>query len=265
MIESFHLYITGKEAYLRRQTGLPWRRRVEVVDQWHWDPAVPASLLRASMGVKKWYRPRLHVYVGSALCKFMAVALPLELHAIDELRAAGQAKMQHQLGLNAADWVFTLDSASPGGKAIVCAARRNVMDRVHELTAKTGLRLWSLKPYVVGIWNVAQKKVRAATPSATALIAIEEDAFTVWMTRAGILDAMNTLGHAREPELVSREMKRLAFILGDDANENIGLALAPSLSSMMPPNAGKLLLRSAYVKENRYADFRDLLFHPGVR
>jgi hypothetical protein len=156
------------------------------------------------------------------------------------------------------DWNFTLDPLAPPAKSVVCAVRRNVVERLEALTAESGLRLVSLTPYVVGVWNAFQE--RKNEPE-SALIAIEEDAFTVFVGSGGALESINTLSHRRESGLVEREIKRLG-ISSSGVRQGIGVALPGSLAGMAQTNPDSILVKTAYLKQDIYADFRDLLFAP---
>ncbi len=256
MTEAIHLYIGGKQVIARRQSGYPWRRRTEPLGAWDWDAAAPSSLTFDQLALPTKRRVNLHVYVGSALSRFMALALPAGLRDLGEQRAAAQAQMQQQLGLNPADWNFTLDPQRPPAKSVVCAVRRNVIERIEALSTQHGLRLMSLQPYVAGVWNAFQERKNAPE---SALIAIEEDAFTVFVASAGALESMSTLYHRRESGLVEREIKRLGMSAGG-VEQEIGVALSNGLAGMAQTNPDRILLKAAYLKEAIYADFRDLLF-----
>lgn len=262
MIETFHLYITATQVHARRQSG--WRQQIHPLAEWEWDAASPASLSFKKIPCKKILRPNLHVHLGSALCKFMTVDLPAGLHNVQEQSAAGQAQMQYQLGLSASDWVFTLNrprSPAEFVSSLVCAVRRPVIERLQELSKDSGLRLVSLKPYIAGVWNAVQAGPRHLAQLESALLAIEHDAFTLFVGRAGTLESMNTLSHVAEPDLIEREIKRLGYSLGRAVQDTVRLVLAEGCLTMAQAHADKILVKSDYLKKPLYADFRDLLFH----
>lgn len=267
MNESLHLYLNGTQALLRRQSGWPWRRGVAPVAAFAWDAQHPASLVFAGLpGLGKTPPGRislprtLHVYAGSALCRFMAVDLPPGLRDEAEARAAAQGQMQHQLGLQPGDWEFSLDRAAGAGKSVACAARRVVVERVRALAQEHGLRLVSFRPFIAGVWNALHEK-RAAAPDA-ALLAVEHDAFTTFIERAGKLDAVGSLAHQRPDDLAERELRRLSYSFGGDAQETIRLLLPEALRTQATAHAGKMPRRADYLHAGLYADFRDLLFQP---
>jgi hypothetical protein len=260
MNESLHLYLNATEVHLRRVGGPPWRRKVEELNASAWDMADPGSLkLDGLPPAGAWRRP-LHVYAGSALGKFMAIDLPQGLRDESEARAAAQAQMQHQLGLQAADWHFTLDRAVAPAKSIVCAVRRNAMERLQSLAQENGLRLVSLKPFVAGVWNAVQRKAAGDGVAQSALVAIEDDAFTVLVEASGKLVSMSTLSHRRESDLVDREIRRLGYSFGTETHGAIRIALPRHLSALAQAVPEKVVLREDYMEQGLYANFRDLLF-----
>ncbi|CDG81984.1 hypothetical protein [Janthinobacterium agaricidamnosum] len=257
MIEVIHLYLSGTRVMARRESGLPWRRRIEPLGEWDWDMSRPASLTLDALQLNHKRRVQLQVHAGSALCKFMTLDLPAGLRDAQEQRAAAQAHMQQELGLNGADWSFTVDAATAPLKSVACALRRAVLAHLQLLSERHGLRLVSFAPYVTGVWNLFQSAHADAT---LALLALEHDAFTLCMARAGQLESISTLGHRCEPGLIEREVRRLALALGTEDRAGIFLAVPDSLSAMLPAPAGAILTDTAYLKKELYADFSDLLF-----
>lgn len=265
MIDSYHLYLSASEAMLRRQSGMPWRRRVEQLGAWRWDASRPASLMLERFAPRGRLRAPLHVYVGSALSKFMAFDLPVGLRSPQEQRAAAQAQMQHQLGLNAADWELALDAGTGVGKSVACAVPRQVSARVAMLASEHRLRLVSLRPYVTAVWNMVRAQNSRATDGGapSALLALEGDAFSILMERSGQMVAVSAMRHGREAGLVEREIKRLGYALGADGQSRIQLALSAQLDGIAPAHAGKIVRNPAGAPACLYIDFRDLLL-PGV-
>ncbi|HYD82135.1 MAG TPA: hypothetical protein VEC06_20205 [Paucimonas sp.] len=262
MNESMHLYVTGRRVLARRKSGVLRWQRVEPAGEWAWDTANPASLRFGEPDAAgKGRRTDLHVYVGSALSKFLVLDLPAGLRDRDESRAAAQAQIQHQLGLHGADWVFALDLAPAPAKSVVCAVPRDFMERIRELARERNLRLVSLRPYVSGVWNAFRQDDASAHP---VLMAVEEDAFTLLVARQGVLQSMSSLRHGRESDLIEREIKRVELSVGADARRHIRLALPPDLLAMAGTNADKLLRQADGTKSGLHADFRDLLFAAAV-
>lgn len=257
MTDSFHLYLNGRQAWLRRRTGWPWRQTVSALGQWDWDAAAPATLTLAPALAKG---GRLHVYFGSALCRFGAVVLPAGLGDDAEQLAVAGAHMQVQLGLAPADWTLTLDAAAgPDGKANICAVRRTLLARLETLAREHDLRLVSATPFVTGVWNAFDQRRPAQLQGDHALVAVEDDAFTLITARAGALASLSSLSHGCEPELLGRELKRLALSMGGNG-EPIRLALSSAVAPMGQAYGSKVLKRADFCAPALQADFRDLLF-----
>jgi hypothetical protein len=259
MTDSYHLYLTGTQVFARHETGL-LRRRIEPLATWNWDAAEPSSLTFEPLGRSSARRANLHVYTGSALSKFTTMDLPAGLRDMDERRAAAQAHLHQQLGLHAAEWTCTLDPAAPSGKAVICALRRGVIERLRELSGANVLRLVSLRPYVAGVWNAFARNCLAQS----ALMAIEHDAFTLLVARGGVVESISGLSHRRENDLLEREIKRMAFSTGASAQEHLRLALPDTLLPMAHAHAEKIILKADYLSKAMYPDFRDLLFCAGM-
>lgn len=259
MIDSYHLFISEKGMLLRRQSGMLWWRRVEAQGAWHCDAGHPASLQLARLMVKKKWRSHLHVYVSSGLCKFMAINLPSGLKNDEERRAAGQAQMQHQLGLSVAEWVCAVDVAAAHGKSVVCALRISLLDGIRALAVANNFQLVSVKPFVAGIWNEARALGKSATGVAV-LMVVENTAFTVMLARDGIVESINALTHDNEPDLVEREIRRVGLALGTDAADSIQLALLADTQAFTGIQASRILRRRGSTRHALYPDFRDLAF-----
>ncbi|QKY11972.1 hypothetical protein [Janthinobacterium lividum] len=263
MIDAYHIYLNASEVMLRRQTGWGRWRRVEEIARWPWKAATPASLNFDALKLRKRRYATLAVHVGSALGKFMMLQLPPGLQGEQEERAAAEAQMQHQLGLNPGQWEFTLDHMPARGKVVACALRADIGARLRQLANENGLRLLSIRPYVAGVWNAMQLR-RAppapALPGDRAVIMIERDAFTIAIEKDGAMNAMSAMTHHREPDMINREMRRMAYSLGEDVQQHICLAVAGELLPLAQLHAEKVLKLDDYLQPVLYADFRDLLF-----
>ncbi|MES2298131.1 MAG: hypothetical protein V4582_13885 [Pseudomonadota bacterium] len=259
MSNSYHLYLTSSQAFLRTRSGMPWSRTIAQLGEWRWDASAPASLQLPIAKSPARRRPQLHVYAGSGLCKFMTLALPSGLRDHDERTALVQAQMQRQLGINGSDWEFTFDTGPAEVNTIACALRRPVLERIHELSTEYGLRLMSVKPFVAGVWNAFRNRHASPPEAESVLIAIEDDAYTVLVARSTTLKAMSTLSHRGEHGLVEREVKRLGLSAGANAHD-IRLAISQSVTSLAKDRATMILQKRDYLQLALYPDFRDLLF-----
>lgn len=267
MIDAYHVYLSASVVLVRRQTGF-WRwRRIEELARWQWDAGVPASLDFGALPLRARRHATLSVYAGSALGKFMALDLPAGLSGEHEERAAAQAQMQHQLGLNPAQWEFTLDRVPAPGKSVACALRADVVARVRQLARERGLRLLSIRPFVAGVWNAVQRRrtPAAAASGASALMAVESDAYTIVIENDGVLESMSALSHRREADVVNRELRRMAYAPGADAQRQIRLAVSGDSVGLALAHADKIVARGDYLRHALYADFRDLLFQDTVQ
>lgn len=242
---------------VRRQSGLLWRRKMTDIAEWNWDSKIPSSLIFDQITeIRKW--STLSVYLGSSLCKFMAFDLPVGVTDLNEQKSVAQARMQQQLGLTPGEWIFTLDAITTPNKSIACAIRRDVIDQLKKIAAEKKWRLISLQPYVCNIWNTFQEK-HAAIPQ-SALLTIEKDALTVIASASNFIGSISTLTYSGEDKIIEREIKRLSLSLGKDGEQQIYLAHAEKNHSFASISSSNLMSKKNYLKQSRYADFRDLLF-----
>jgi hypothetical protein len=262
MIDSYHLYISETRLLLRRRRGFLWWRKVSAAGEWHWDAAKPSSLQLEQLRPATKWRADLHVVVGSGLCKFMALSLPPGLDSAEEQRAAGQAQFQHQLGLDPSEWQCAIDVAAAPGKSVLCAVRISMLERIRTLSQANGFRLVSFKPFVAGVWNAALALRHASGAGESVLLVVENEAFTVLIDRAGDLASINALAHAGEADLVEREIRRVGFSLGSDAEDSVRLALSPDMLALGQDHPQRLLTLPGRAAGELHADFRDLSFAP---
>jgi hypothetical protein len=257
MISSYHLYLTGTKASLRSQTGLS--QRIKEVAHWQWDGNDPSSL-ELVPDIAGRFGTGLHVYVGSALSQFIALELPNGLLNIEEQRVAAKAQMQSQLGLNVGEWDFAISLQHGSNTVIVCAVRRNLLERVRELARGLRLRLVSFRPYIVGVWDSVQTHQRSNSVSSFVLLALEDDAFTVFVAEDYGIIAMNSMQHTRETGLVDREIKRLGYTLPIETLNKICIAIPGGGVGLAAGHLNNLVSNSEFLARPIYADFRDLLF-----
>lgn len=265
MIDAYHMYLTASEVRVRRQTGWGYWRRVEELASWQWNAGSPESLTFEPLVLRKHRYATLVVHVGSALSKFMILELPVGLQNEQEEQAAAQAQMQHQLGLSLGQWEYTLDQLPVRGKVVVCALRADIGMRLRQLASARGLRLFSLRPYVVGVWNAMQQRHGSPAPvsdGGRALMMVETDAFTIVIEKNGTMKAMSAMAHRREADVINREIRRMAYSLDENAQGSIRLAVVGEILPQVQSHTEKVLRCNDYLEPILYADFRDLLFQP---
>ncbi|MBJ7308991.1 hypothetical protein ACFOLJ_06355 [Rugamonas sp. CCM 8940] len=251
-----HLYLTGSKGYVRRHAGWGWRRRTELLGQFDWHAGAPLDL---APWLGRHWRTSLHVHLGSALCRLMALEIPAGAKDAAEAQAIASASLQHEFGLGAAQWLCTVERAPAGQKSAVCAMRRELLERLRAAAPGPQLRLVSVKPLLAGVWSALPRR-GGADASPSALLAVEEDAFTVVVTQAGKLLAMHALPHRGEADLVERELRRLGHSYGMAMETRVGLALARGQQGLLGEHHRLLLSGREHLRRRHYADFRDVLF-----
>jgi len=258
MIETFSLYLTAHEAYLRRTTGYFGRGRIEDVGQWEWNFLEPLSLnldvVAQPMGSKS---RSLHVYLGSALCNFVVGELPDNVRN-RESSAVASAQMAHRLGLTHSEWEFTSQTARGGRKTFTCALRRDAAERIRFLAAAHRLRLVSMRPFAANLWNECTRTHGFASELDVALIAVEEDTFTTLVAKDRSLQSINRFFHRRESDVVTREVNRLQLSYGMD--QKIGVALSAKLRPSLDHQGANVIQVYRSRTHRRRLDFGDLMF-----
>lgn len=259
MTDTFHLYLNGRRALCRRQSGLPWKRLLVELPEWSWNSQDPASLAFSLPDADKRRRAPLHVYLGSALCKFMIVEIAEGVVDVRERGLIAEARMRRHLGLDPEEWRCTVDVGKKLGKAIVCAIHSDLMARIEALATLHGLKLVSLRPYASGLWNMLSGSAHNMSDTHTGLLAVEDDAFTVFLAQSGALISMNALMHNGEPDLVERELKRIGLSAGPQMREGIRLALSNEFARKTMFDRERMLDRQSNQAGILACDFRDLL------
>ncbi|PHV04666.1 hypothetical protein CSQ96_24560 [Janthinobacterium sp. BJB412] len=252
-----HLYLTESRGYVRRHAGWGWRRRTESLGQFDWHAGAPLEL---APWLGRHWRTSLHVHLGAALCRLVALEIPAGAKDAAEAQAVASASLQHEFGLASAEWLCTLERAPAGEKSAVCAIRRDLLERLRTAAAAAPRsRLVSVKPLLAGVWAALPQRSEAeAAPSA--LLAVEEDAFTVVVTQAGKLLAMHSLPHRGEADLVERQVRRLGQSYGTAMEARIHLALAQGRQGLLGDHHRLLLSGREHLRRQYYPDFRDVLF-----
>jgi hypothetical protein len=262
MNSAFHLYLSGQEAMLRRESGF-WQRKVEELARWRWNQAEPASFDLPDLPEAGKGRAGLHVYPGSALCRLMVVPCPPRLRDQAERNAVAAAQMSSQLGLNVGDWCFTTSLDADQGKLFVCAMRQALLERLRETAARKRLKLRVVAPYAQAVWN-ALAASRDGDGKLRSLIVVEPDALAVFSAKGRLLQTMGTLFHRRESGLVEREVSR-ARLMSGEAEHEVGVALLAGVGDLVPAQGHADILSDELVGRRLYADFRDLAFMEGSR
>ena len=261
MTESLHLYLTNSKVYARKKTGLFWKAHIENIGEWDWSSRLPETL-PLHLVIEKSNSKRLtqvYVYLGAALCKLMVVDLPPNLRDNSEKTVAAHAYMMQKLGLNIADWRSTIDATHGNRKAVVCAAQQSLLLCIEKMALAQSINVASISPYFRGVWNIFQKK--RTVKKRTALLALENDAFTIAIASNGVIDSVSTLMHQGESNIFDREIKRLHVSLGNDDQTEIFLACTETLVGKIPLNfTQNLLLAKDFQNHSIWMDFSDLMF-----
>jgi hypothetical protein len=258
MTESLHLYLNSSTCLLRRRAGWPWKRRVSALGQFDWTADDLASL-RLTLPVRGTRRnASLHVVLGAALCKFMIVEVPVQLIDPVERALVGAASMRRHFGLLAGEWECTADIRPAAGQAIVCAVRISLIEHLRALAATHGLRLKSVRPYATVLWDaVCAQRVDG---DETGLLAVEDDAFTVIMARAGKVVSVHALQHHDAAGLPERELRRIGLSAGPTMRSAMWLAVSANLACSADIDQDRLLRHPDELSE----EFKDLLMSPRV-
>lgn len=254
MNDSWHLYLTQTSACLRRAHGWP-RRHLEDHPECEWDGDDPASLRHLQIPAQRKRRP-LHVYLGSSLTKWARV--DLRLRDPRERQIAAQACLESNFGIAPVEWTCVPAPYRKHGGSVVCAMQRNLLEHLAQASRASGLELVSIKPFVQSVWNTF---VRKMPPPAT-LVTIERDAFTIIVADRQDIALVNAYRYQGGPELVQRELRRLACGDSRDALRRIHVGGAATARHIARQGDVSFTLarKDTYLERDRYEDFRDLGF-----
>jgi hypothetical protein len=200
----------------------------------------------------------LHVYLGAALCKLMALNIPAPGLDRGEAQVIALATLQHELGLSPGEWDCALDVAYGAGKSPACATRRGLLDRLRTAALQGGYRLVSVRPLAACLWNTAREQPGWRDAASKALLSVEDDAFSVLVEHAGGLLSVLTLPHNGEPGLVERELRRISYAVEGDIPVDARLALCNDRLHLLCRQQRRLSLTPG--GGALFADFRDLFF-----
>jgi hypothetical protein len=234
MNESYHLYLTGSRARLRRVSGWPWRRYVAETGDWAWDAA--SGLACPEELPQSRFRQPLYVLAGSAFCRFLVVDLPASVRNAAEARIVGQSQMEAELGMEPGEWRYAVCARQDGQQAVACAVRETLYRQVEQFAQARNLRLASLRPLFETVWNEGLQK---NAPDRT-LIFIEDDAYAVSCMEAGRITSIGSFVHGGDREGARRAVRRQ--LIGSEV-----------------PDQGAIQVRQVAAADGiLQADFRDL-------
>jgi len=258
MNNSYHLYVTGTDLVLRRETGYLRWRRIETVAEYAWQKDASLSSIFEGIQMASFGKAKLSVHVGSAWVKFITVALPAALKDRIEVNAAAHAQMQLHLGLDGREWVSTCDLVATPGKSIVCSVRRSLVEQLHLLAETHRLNLVSIRPFAAAVWNAAAN-IKGGSDSEFALMVIERDAMALFYEKDGALQSITSSSHHRQADVIEREINRVGYSFGPQAEENLRIAIAPSSAALAAAHSARFLDHDNWLEQRLYPDFRDLL------
>ncbi|MCU6498274.1 hypothetical protein LPN04_10765 [Rugamonas sp. A1-17] len=269
MIDTLHIYLTSRHAYVRRQSGWPWKAGIEALPPFEWDARSPASLDFSTLPVPsaRWRRRQVRVYLGSSLCRLMALEIPSAVSGMAEAEVVAMATMEHELGIPAAEWRCALDRAPSGAKSTACAIRRDLFERLDAIAAEYKWRLSSVRPLAGALWNAVQDMPAWRADAPRALLVAEDDGFASILGAGGQLLSVLALPHGIDDAVIERELRRLAYAAPPGATVDARLAAAASRRGMAAAHLS-LMLPCAVDGDGVspcFPDFRDMfLTIPGV-
>lgn len=254
MNESLHLYLSGSEAMLRVRGGWPWRPRIAELAAWRCAPAADAVHPPCALPGTRWGRTALHVVVGAALCRLGVFDLPPGARGPAEIAAIGRARLVHDLDLDAAHWRLSCDHDRRHRKVVVCAVRAEVYAAVETFAAAHRLRLASLRPFAAVLANAVNP---AAPTGRRTLLAVEAGALSVIDWDDGAIASARSLLHDGRPQTLMRAVQRVA-LTGEHSAGELALLADRRVAWQVPGAAA--WLDAGRLRQERYADFRDLMF-----
>lgn len=265
MTDTLHIYLTSRHAYVRRQSGWPWRQRIEALPVLEWDARLPATLDFSALPKPsaRLGRRRVQVYLGAALCRLMALEIPSPVPATEQAQMVAMATMEHELGIAAAEWRCALDRAPPEAKSMACAMRRDLYQRLQAIAAEHKWLLSSVRPLAGVLWNAAQDMPVWRVNAPRALLVAEDDGFSSILGDHQRVLSVLALPHRVDDAVIERELRRLAYAAAPGEMADSRLAAVDGARALAAGHLALLMPRlddGAGNRTSHFSDFRDMFF-----
>ena len=174
----FFVYVERGAAQLRSVAGMWPRRRVR--EGARVARAQLSDVLREAARGAKSGRLRLHVLLGSSLCRFLLLENTRRLKNDAEVTALAAGLLKERLGLDPGEWVCGVDR-DWDRTALVCAVRSALLDELRASALAVEAELLSVRPWIGEL-------LRASDGQATKVAmlgVIEPDAVSLLSERSG--------------------------------------------------------------------------------
>jgi hypothetical protein len=172
------VYVDRGAAQLRSVAGMWPRRRVREAARVA-RTQLSDMVREAGRGAKSGRR-RLHVLLGSSLCRFLLLENTRRLKGDSEVLALAASFLKERLGLDPAEWTCSVDR-DWDRTALVCAVRSALLDELRASALEADAELRSVRPWIGELLrarNGQASKVRM-------LGVIEPDAVSLLSDRSG--------------------------------------------------------------------------------
>lgn len=251
----FHLYLSGRRAWLRRTHGMPWNKRVSDVATWDWGPGQSLGAV-AGIPINRWTKSSLSVYAGSALCRMGVFPAPAGVRKEGDLAAIGRAALQHERDLKENSWRFSVDHTR--GQIIACALRSEAFDAITTFANGSRLKLLSVRPFAAVLFNAFRRQHGGKFSGA--LLAVEADALSVIQTDGDRIVTARSMMHDGGSGVVRREVNRLRMRADGETDESLAILLETGCAWETKGLEDAVLSYSSAESSRHFADFRDLMF-----
>jgi hypothetical protein len=152
------VYIDRSAALLRSASGYWPQRRVRDVAR------IARGQLAQGLGEAArdagGARRRLHVLLGSSLCRFLLLDNTQDLKSDAEVPALATGLLQDRLGLDPAEWTCKADRDWDRA-ALVCAIRSSLLDELRASATAAQCALVSVRPWIGELIRSGDHRIRA--------------------------------------------------------------------------------------------------------
>ena len=174
----FFVYVDRSAAQLRSVAGTRPTRRVRETARVARGQL--SDVLREAGRDAKSGRRRLHVLLGSSVCRFLLLENTRRLKGDSEVLALAVGLLKERLGLDPAEWTCAVDR-DWDRTALVCAVRSALLDELRASAVAADAKLASVRPWIGELLRVRNGQA----PKLGMLGVIEPDAVSLLSDRSG--------------------------------------------------------------------------------
>lgn len=223
MPEPTNLYVGSRETWISAPGGQLQRNE-------HTDPLAGATdaLKRLGSEGRRWWRPRVRVWLSGALARPFVLGPVAGLRGLDDSLALARSTVQESTGLcePVALW---LDGNPARRSVLAVAVDARLLDGVVVAAREHRVRIAALRPW----WSWAQRELLRSDPSANFVFIEEADAATLLVARGPAWRTAMTYDPAPSSIDVEAILERHAILAEEPVSGIRRAALGASVAPMV--------------------------------